>query len=66
MGLGPVFAIARAEAQTRLTLADADIIEVNEAFAAQVLAVLNCAASEEFAHTQLTAMLRSVKFRRRN
>ncbi|HSY16791.1 MAG TPA: thiolase family protein [Candidatus Acidoferrales bacterium] len=53
MGLGPVFAIARAEAQTRLTLADADIIEVNEAFAAQVLAVLNCAASVEFARTQL-------------
>jgi acetyl-CoA acetyltransferase len=53
MGLGPVFAIARAEAQTRLKLADADIIEINEAFAAQVVAVIKCAASEEFAHDQL-------------
>ena len=53
MGLGPVFAIARAEAQTGLKLADADIIEINEAFAAQVLAVIKCAASEEFARDQL-------------
>jgi acetyl-CoA acetyltransferase len=53
MGLGPVFAIARAEEQTKLTLADADIIEINEAFAAQVESVIKCAASEEFAHDQL-------------
>lgn len=53
MGLGPVFAIARAEEQAKLALADADIIEINEAFAAQVLAVIKCAASEEFAHDQL-------------
>jgi acetyl-CoA C-acetyltransferase/acetyl-CoA acyltransferase len=39
MGLGPVFAMARAEAQTGLRLADADLIELNEAFAAQTLAV---------------------------
>ncbi len=49
MGLGPVFAMARAEEQTGLTLADADVIEINEAFAAQTLAVLQCAASETFA-----------------
>jgi acetyl-CoA C-acetyltransferase/acetyl-CoA acyltransferase len=53
MGLGPVFAIARAEEQTKLTPADADIIEINEAFAAQVVAVIKCAASEEFARAQL-------------
>ncbi len=53
MGLGPVFAMAQAEAQTGLKLADADIIEINEAFAAQVVAVIKCAASEEFAHDQL-------------
>ena len=53
MGLGPVFAIARAEEQIKLTLADADIIEINEAFAAQVLGVIKCVASEEFAHDQL-------------
>ena len=43
MGLGPVFAIARVEEQTTLTIADADIIEINEAFAAQILAVIQCA-----------------------
>jgi acetyl-CoA acetyltransferase family protein len=53
MGLGPVFAVARAEEKTRLTLADADIIEINEAFAAQVVAVIKSAASEEFARGQL-------------
>ena len=49
MGLGPLFAMARAEAQTGLTLADADVIELNEAFAAQTLAVLKCAESGSFA-----------------
>jgi acetyl-CoA C-acetyltransferase/acetyl-CoA acyltransferase len=49
MGLGPVFAMARAETQTGLTLADADLIELNEAFAAQTLAVLKCVESEKFA-----------------
>ena len=39
MGLGPVHAIALAEKQTGLGLADADLIEINEAFAVQVLAV---------------------------
>jgi len=49
MGLGPVFAIARAEAQTGLKLEDADVIELNEAFAAQSLAVLKSAQSEKLA-----------------
>jgi acetyl-CoA C-acetyltransferase/acetyl-CoA acyltransferase len=53
MGLGPDHAIALAEKRTGLKLADADIIEINEAFAAQVLAVAKCAASEEFARDQL-------------
>ncbi len=53
MGLGPIFAIAKAEAQTGLTLADADLIEINEAFAAQLLAVQKCAASGIFAHQHL-------------
>jgi acetyl-CoA acetyltransferase family protein len=39
MGLGPVHAIALAQRLTGLSLADADLIEINEAFAAQVLAV---------------------------
>ena len=49
MGLGPVFAMARAERQTGLTPEDADLIELNEAFAAQTLAVLKAARSEKFA-----------------
>ena len=53
MGLGPVFAIHKAEAQTGLRLADADIIEINEAFAAQVLAVLKSLESEKFARKVL-------------
>jgi acetyl-CoA C-acetyltransferase/acetyl-CoA acyltransferase len=40
MGLGPIFAIAQAEKRYGLKCADADLIEVNEAFAAQVLTVL--------------------------
>ncbi len=40
MGLGPVFAIDRLAKFSSLTLADADLVEINEAFAAQVLAVL--------------------------
>jgi acetyl-CoA C-acetyltransferase/acetyl-CoA acyltransferase len=49
MGLGPVFAIAQAERQTGLKLSDADLIELNEAFAAQTLAVQRAAASPAFA-----------------
>jgi len=39
MGIGPVDASARALERAGLTLADMDLIELNEAFAAQVLAV---------------------------
>ncbi|HEY6167543.1 MAG TPA: thiolase family protein, partial [Verrucomicrobiae bacterium] len=53
MGMGPVFAMARAEAQTGLTLADADLIEINEAFAAQTLAVIKAAQSEKFSRKVL-------------
>jgi acetyl-CoA C-acetyltransferase/acetyl-CoA acyltransferase len=53
MGLGPVHAVALAEKQTGLTFANADIIEINEAFAAQVLAVVKSASSEEFARGKL-------------
>ncbi|MET7767890.1 acetyl-CoA C-acetyltransferase [Nocardia sp. NPDC005366] len=40
MGIGPVPATARALAAAGLTLADMDVIELNEAFAAQALAVM--------------------------
>jgi acetyl-CoA acetyltransferase family protein len=39
MGMGPAPAIRAVLAKTRLTLADIDLIEINEAFAAQYLAV---------------------------
>jgi acetyl-CoA C-acetyltransferase len=38
MGIGPVPAVAKALDAAQLTLADVDLIELNEAFAAQVLA----------------------------
>lgn len=41
MGLGPVNAIEKVAQQSKLTPADADLIEINEAFAAQVLGVLS-------------------------
>jgi acetyl-CoA C-acetyltransferase len=37
MGLGPVPAIRRALAQAKMTIADLDLIELNEAFAAQAI-----------------------------
>ncbi len=40
MGLGPVYAIPKALKITGLKLADIDVIELNEAFAAQSLAVI--------------------------
>jgi 3-oxoadipyl-CoA thiolase len=40
MGVGPAYAISKALARAGLTLADMDIIEINEAFAAQVLGCL--------------------------
>ena len=40
MGLGPVYAVDRLLKRLHLNLADADVIEINEAFAAQVLSVL--------------------------
>ena len=40
MGIGPAYAIPKALARAGLTLADMDVIEINEAFAAQVLGCL--------------------------
>jgi acetyl-CoA C-acetyltransferase/acetyl-CoA acyltransferase len=53
MGLGPVFAMARALDEAGLALADVDLFEINEAFAAQVLACLEAARSGEFARAEL-------------
>jgi len=53
MGLGPVYAIHQAERRTGLKIADADLVELNEAFAAQALAVLAATKSKDFAVKQL-------------
>lgn len=53
MGLGPVYAMAKAEKLTGLALADADLIEINEAFAAQVMACCAAAASGDYARAHL-------------
>jgi acetyl-CoA acetyltransferase family protein len=53
MGLGPVYATAKLLKQTGLSLTDFELIEINEAFAAQVLAVLKAAASDAFAREHL-------------
>ena len=54
MGLGPVHAIARVLDETGLTLGDFDLFEINEAFAAQVLACLEAAKSAPFARAELS------------
>jgi len=53
MGLGPVFAISKLLKNTGLKLSDFELIEINEAFAAQVLAVMKALNSKEFAQNEL-------------
>jgi acetyl-CoA acetyltransferase family protein len=53
MGLGPVHAAARALDEAGLALEDIDLFEINEAFAAQVLACLAAAGSAAFARAEL-------------
>ena len=48
MGLGPVYATKKLFDKTAISLKDIDLIEINEAFAAQVIANLKAFASEEF------------------
>ena len=49
MGLGPVFATHKLFQQTGLGMDDIEIVEINEAFAAQVIACEKAFASEAFA-----------------
>ena len=49
MGLGPVYATARLLDKTGFSLDDFDLIELNEAFAAQVIACERAFSSREFA-----------------
>jgi acetyl-CoA acetyltransferase family protein len=53
MGLGPVFATSKLLQRAGLTLNDIDLIELNEAFAAQVIACERAAASAEFSRKEL-------------
>lgn len=53
MGLGPVFSSKLALERAGCTLADMDVIEINEAFAAQVLACRMAFASDSFARKHL-------------
>ena len=48
MGLGPVYATKKLFDKTGISLKDIDLIEINEAFAAQVIANLKAFASEDF------------------
>lgn len=49
MGLGPVYATSKLLDKTGLNVSDFDLVEINEAFAAQVLACLAAFKSEDFA-----------------
>jgi acetyl-CoA C-acetyltransferase/acetyl-CoA acyltransferase len=51
MGLGPVFATQKLFKQTGLNMDDIEIVEINEAFAAQVIACERAFASDDFAKT---------------
>jgi acetyl-CoA C-acetyltransferase/acetyl-CoA acyltransferase len=53
MGLGPVFASAKALARAGCAMGDLGVIEINEAFAAQVLACGRAFASDAFAQAYL-------------
>lgn len=53
MGLGPVYATAKLLDRTGLALADFELIELNEAFAAQALACERAFANHDFAQKQL-------------
>ena len=53
MGLGPAFATSKLLEKTGLSLKDIDLVELNEAFAAVVLANERAFVSADFAREQL-------------
>ena len=53
MGIGPVPAVAKLLQRTQLRLADMDLIELNEAFAAQALAVLRAWDLNDFSRVNV-------------
>ncbi|MCC6409959.1 MAG: acetyl-CoA C-acyltransferase [Planctomycetes bacterium] len=68
MGLGPVYSSAKALQRVGVTLADVGPIEINEAFAVQVLACAKAFASKQFAERELGlgAALGELDFARTN
>jgi acetyl-CoA acetyltransferase family protein len=53
MGLGPVYAIDKLLKENGLELSDVPLIEINEAFAAQVLACVRAMGSDQFCREHL-------------
>jgi acetyl-CoA acetyltransferase family protein len=53
MGLGPAYAIDKLLRQTGLSLSDVPLVEINEAFAAQVLACVRAMGSESWCQEHL-------------
>jgi acetyl-CoA C-acetyltransferase/acetyl-CoA acyltransferase len=53
MGLGPVYATSKVLDKTKLSLKDIDLIELNEAFAAQVIGCERAFASDDFCKIKL-------------
>ena len=53
MGLGPVYATSKLLDRTGMKLSDFDLIEINEAFASQVLACIRAFKSPEFCKVKL-------------
>lgn len=53
MGLGPVFVIAKLLEKSKYKLSDFDLIEINEAFAAQIVALERAFASDDFVKREL-------------
>ncbi len=53
MGLGPVFAIRNLLASAGISMSDLDRVEINEAFAAQVLGCLKAMDSDAFAQQKM-------------
>jgi len=64
MGLGPVFATHKVLKITNMKMKDIELIELNEAFAAQVYACEKAAASKEFFHKYLPGEEPIGEFRR--
>ena len=53
MGLGPIFAVSKVLKESNLTLEDIDLLEINEAFAAQIVTLEKAFQSAEFCKKEL-------------